>query len=145
MDMDMRKTADYLSTLSPHDASHGEYRVRIYEEDGALPLVVVTNPTPGEVQTPWLTNEAPRLAAFVAQKDLPSAKGLRWVTRYPSSSAEAPAELADLYESSTFAVIAPGQVAYREPPRFGEQAPMEPQASLCCKADIEALIGQTLD
>ena len=83
----MRKTADYLSTLSNGDASHGEYRVRIYEEDGALPLVVVTNPTPGEAHTPWLTNDAPRLAAFVAQTDLPAAKGLRWVTRYPASSA----------------------------------------------------------
>lgn len=143
--MSMRKTADYLSTLSPSDASHGEYRVRIYEGDSTLPLVVVTNPTPGEANTPWLTNEAPRLAAFVAQKDLAAAHGLRWVTRYPSSSAEEPPELADLYESSTFAVISPGQVAYREPPRSGEQAPMEPQSSLCCKADIEALIGQPLD
>lgn len=141
----MRKTADYISTLARKTPSHGGYRIRIYEDGATAPVIIVTNPTPGEAITHSLSNLAPSLAAFVAHNDLPSATELRWVTRYPGTTSGEPAALAELYESSLFGVIGAGQVAYREPPRDGESPPMAPQAELLNRAEIEDLIGQPLD
>lgn len=141
----MQKIADYISTLERKTPSHGGYRIRIYEDGATAPVVVVTNPTPGEAMTPALSNIAPSLAAIVAHHDLPSASELRWVTRYPGTTSGEPTALAELYESSLFGIIGDGQVAYREPPRDGESPPMAPQAALQSRADIEDLIGQSLD
>ena len=76
----MQKIADYIAAFPGQDAAHGPYRLRVYEDDGRLPAVVITNPTPGEAPTPWLSASAPRLAAHVVHKDLPRHDGLRWIT-----------------------------------------------------------------
>jgi hypothetical protein len=135
----MRKIADYLAAFPEPDTRHGVYRLRIYEDHSLPPAVIVTNPTPGEAPSEWLSASAPRLAAFVARKDLPSRQELRWITPKPTPAGEL-----ELFESSTFAVIADGQVVYREPPR-PEEPPKEPQAALLKRSQVEILIGQPLD
>lgn len=136
----MQKIADYIAPFPGKDSAHGPYRLRVYEDDGRLPAVVITNPTPDEAPTPWLSANAPRLAAHVLHKDLPQHDGLRWITPYAGA-----AQGQELFESSAFAVIADGQVAYRERPRQGEQPPEESQAALLDREAIEALLGQPLD
>ncbi|SRR5579883_88757 len=134
----MRKIADYLTAFPEPDRCHGVYRLRIYEDHIDTPVVIVTNPTPGEAPSEWLSVTAPRLAAYVAGKDLPSHRELRWITPKPT-----PKGGRETFEVSTFAVIADGQVAYREAPR-DEPPPQEPQAALLDRSTLEALIGEPL-
>lgn len=136
----MHKIADYIAPFPGQDMTHGSYRLRVYEDDGRLPAVVITNPTPGEAPTPWLSANAPRLAAHIAHKDLPAHRGLRWITPYAGAD-----QGHELFESSSFAVIADGQVVYREPPRPGEQPPEESQAALLDRDAVETLLGQPLE
>ncbi len=131
------------ATLRP--PIQGQYRVRVYEEEGRAPEVVVTDATPGAPNPPlWLSNYAPRLARPVARDYLASHDDLHWITLYPTSDEEKRVKGA-IFERTLFKIVGDREVIYDERFRASTSPPIEPQAAFQSQADVEALIGQPLD
>jgi len=124
----MRKTIDQLSDYptgptSP-DAAGGQYRLRVYEDDQA-PVVLVTDASSQGPNMRWISGHGPQLAASVARAHLPGARELRLLSR--------------------FGLLQNGQAVYREHFRQAASPAIQPQASIMSQAEVEELIGQTLD
>ncbi len=158
----MRKTVDAVHDF-PDPAEHQsetlrapiqgryQYRVRIYEGDGldqapAIPVVVVTDVTPGHEtkDMAWLSNDAPRLAPAVLRAHLPAAAAFYWIT--PSVFVQGlPQPESEVFEQTRFTVFGGHQVGYDERPRPSQSPPLETQAAIRSRSDVEALIGEKLD
>jgi len=139
----MRKTIDQLSDYptgptSP-DAAGGQYRLRVYEDDQA-PVVLVTDASSQGPNMRWISGHGPQLAASVARAHQPGARELRLLSAYI-----APDATRELYEHSRFGLLQNGQAVYREHFRQAASPAIQPQASIMSQAEVEELIGQTLD
>ncbi len=134
----MRKLGDYtfaapdaddLSRTFAHSRAHGRYRIRIYEEKGELPVVVCTewghsadDPAPDE--------HASRLAQHVWDAFLSWATSVRWITRRPDAY-----DVGHEFGEVTFRLVERALALDR-----GNQG-----AELLHRADVESILGQTLD
>jgi len=80
----MRKTIDELNSYpkGPTDPVEGQYRLRIYEDQGKEPVIVVTDATPQAPHLAWISGHAPQLVTTIARAHLPSARTAQWLNAY---------------------------------------------------------------
>lgn len=138
----MRKTLDQTFSYPEEDPSKpspGQYRLRIYEDESAPPVVVATDLTLDQGNVGWLAGRAPHLAGTVAQAHLTTQQELRWMTPYEAEADK------NMFAELTFAVLSNRQVAYHGTPRPSTSPPLQSQSRLRTRADVETLIGEKLD
>lgn len=145
--MRMRKTADQLCDYpqgpTAPDPSGGQYRLRLYEDEGAPsapPVAVVVDAASQGPNTRWISGHGPQLASTIARLYPPAARELRLLTTY-----SAPDVPRGLYEHSRFGLLQNGQAVYREHFRQAGSPALQPQATIMSQSEVEALIGGPLD
>ncbi len=138
----MRKTIDELNSYpkGPTDPKEGQYRLRIYEDQGKEPVIVVTDATPQAPHLAWISGHAPQLVTTITRAHLPSAREVQWLNAY-----SAPEVKANLFEQTHFGMLADGQAVYRQHFRTVESPAIQPQSKILSDSDAAALLGQTLD
>jgi hypothetical protein len=81
----MKKTHDYMHRYRGYWSDGGRYRIRIYQEDGRVPVVVCSQLPENENTS--VTNMAEYLAAeVIAEHSLPTP--LTWIEHYPEHEGE---------------------------------------------------------
>jgi len=138
----MRKTIDELNSYpkGPTDPKEGQYRLRIYEDQGKEPVIVVTDATPQAPHLAWISGHAPQLVTTIARAHLPAARTTQWLNAYSAPDAKA-----SLFEQTRFEMLADGQAVYRQHFRKAESPAIQPQSKLLSDSDAASLLGQPLD
>ncbi len=138
----MHKTIDELKSYpaGPTNPTEGQYRLRIYEDQGKEPVIVVTDATPQAPHLAWISGHAPQLVTTITRAHLPLARGAQWLNAY-----SAPDVQASLFEQTHFEMLADGQAVYRQHFREAASPAVQPQSKLLSDSDAAALIGQPLD
>jgi hypothetical protein len=140
--MTMRKTTDLLNGYpkGPDDPTEGQYRLRIYEDQGKEPVIVVTDATPEAPHRAWISGHAPQLVSTITRAHLPSARKVQWLNSYSAQNVKD-----SLFEQTRFEMLADGQAVYRQHFRSAESPAIQPQSKILSDSDAAALLGQPLD
>ncbi len=138
----MRKMIDELNSYpkGPTDPKEGQYRLRIYEDQGKEPVIVVTDATPEAPHRAWISGHAPQLVTTITRAHLPSAHEVQWLNAYSAQDVDA-----SLFEQTRFEMLTDGQAVYRQHFREAESPAVQPQSKILSDSDAAALLGQTLD
>ena len=138
----MRKTIDELNSYpeGPANPKEGQYRLRIYEDQGKESVIVVTDATPQAPHVGWISGHAPQLTTTIARAHLPAAHAVQWLNADPT-----PDTPNGLFEQTRFGVLSNGQAVYRQHFRRAGSPAIQPQGKLLSNSDAAALLGQPLD